>query len=699
MFDFESVHDNDIADLTELLSETVQSFDGELGHISHLLIGPTTDRAEWAVVVDASDQHHLVPVDLLDLDEKEDLVLRLIHEDVKTHFIVGDPEDLSPHLLTDAARNGLAHLLKDSTSGVVRPYEPSEVVANIDQTMLLGGGSFEVHSLQDLAASLTSAPPPAATPAAPADVVQPGRSFDPSTSAGHQTWPGHSASHGPNTSHPPTGGHPPASTTERGSEAVRDDPSDSSERYMLAELPKKVHVNKRFSVQVQVNETVPTGANIPLSGLVAGSIVTVNVTVPESFQVDGERTQEIHIPESGNSPPILFSFTPKAEGTFAIRLTAFAGGTYLGELHSEVSVGVEAGGTAPVKVGTLSAVGPRPGEVSLKVTYDDATRTFRFTFVAGGEWRELPSAPMQGDLQARIETVIAELDLYARSGSGLSEAETQQRIRIRGFELWRDLVPPELRNAIFDHLDDITQLTIISDRELVPWELLYPQSQTGEEPGFLVSLFPVNRWVMAKPWQNQLSLTNPEFVVPANSPSQASDEVSGIGRLLRATAPVSVQTKQQLLASITDPSFDVLHFACHNTFEAGGGSQITFPDAPFEPKDLALHAASTPLADKGSLIFINACRTQGTSPVYTTFDNWAKTFLDLGATAVIGTSWAVRDRTARPFAEAVYERLTAGDSLGQSVAAARTRVSTTIGDPTWLAYTVYGDPHAKVATP
>lgn len=356
---------------------------------------------------------------------------------------------------------------------------------------------------------------------------------------------------------------------------------------MVAEMPKSVKVRSRFSVQVIVADNPAAEVlSEPLPGVVGGSTVTVNATVPESFKVSGELTQDISVPRQGDSKPSLFTFTPTVIGSFPLRLTAFNGGTYLGKLEVEISVANETAGTSRETMSSLSTTDAREGEVSLQITYDDASQTFRFLFIAGGDRREVPSLPIKGDIRQRIETLIPEFDSYAQANSGLSEAEAQQRMRVRGFELWRDLVPEPIKAAILDHIGDIAQLTIFCDREVVPWELLYPQTPTGDEPGFLVGLFPVNRWVMANAWTDRLSLSAPTFVVPDPSPPQADQEVAGIAQMLQITEPPTLRNRRQLLDSLKDPRFSFLHFACHNRFSPEAGSQIGFTDGAFMPSDL-----------------------------------------------------------------------------------------------------------------
>ena len=80
-------------------------------------------------------------------------------------------------------------------------------------------------------------------------------------------------------------------------------------------------------------------------------------------------------------------------------------------------------------------------------------------------------------------------------------------------------------------------------------------------------------------------------------------------------------------------------------------------------------------------------------------NSWAQAFVKAGAGAFIGSLWAVRSSSARTFAETFYTQFVdEAQPLGLATLAARRAITDDDGDPTWLAYTVYGNPAAKVAT-
>jgi hypothetical protein len=57
----------------------------------------------------------------------------------------------------------------------------------------------------------------------------------------------------------------------------------------------------------------------------------------------------------------------------------------------------------------------------------------------------------------------------------------------------------------------------------------------------------------------------------------------------------------------------------------------------------------------------------------------------------------VVDSSASTYAQEFYRAALAGDPLGAAAKKARDAIRDEPGDPTWLAYTLYGDPAARVA--
>ena len=80
----------------------------------------------------------------------------------------------------------------------------------------------------------------------------------------------------------------------------------------------------------------------------------------------------------------------------------------------------------------------------------------------------------------------------------------------------------------------------------------------------------------------------------------------------------------------------------------------------------------------------------------TSIGGFAEAFLRAGAGAFVGTLWAVCDRPARTFGEAFYGALLGGRTLAEATRAGRDGARAA-GEATWLAYVVYGHPHATLS--
>jgi CHAT domain len=342
-------------------------------------------------------------------------------------------------------------------------------------------------------------------------------------------------------------------------------------------------------------------------------------------------------------------------------------------------------------------VTPDDGAVSLVVRHDPAQNAYRFEFRDEDNPAEVIShlAYQPGP---RVEQLVTGLERLAGGRAGYSAAETRDYLINAGAGLWQELVPPQLRGQFWERRDRIGQLTILADSDTVPWELLYPFDRGYDDAGFLVEQFPVTRAVFGRRLSRSLNLSPAWFVLPDGSPAQAREEVSALLRMFGlqyAPEPV-IGGLTPLLDLIKAGNFGLLHFACHNAFDADGGSAISLDRRQFTPTQLNTAAIGQVLAGSAPTVFINACRSAGTVPSYHQLDGWASKFLDAGAAAFIGSLWAVRDETARQFASELYQQLRTGAALGEAAMRARMAAAGTPGDPTWLAYAVYGDPRAAL---
>jgi CHAT domain len=473
-------------------------------------------------------------------------------------------------------------------------------------------------------------------------------------------------------------------------------------RYLVADLPERAPAGRRLSVIVHITLAEQAdGLSSRLKRLDVppeGRTVTITVSAPGLAPYD-DLEQDLQVPADGDSEPVRFGFRAARVGLHTVTVRAFAGGTFLGELAAQISVEVgaalEEGATHRAAMATLAS---ELGEVTMQVSLTDDNR---YSFQLIGE-RLFPveySRRLAGDPTEVLESLVSELRAMA---AGTSEYTTPSLIRNRfknlGAQLWADAVPEAIRTQFWAQAGRIRSFTVASDMDSLPWELLYPVDGDNEN-GFLVEQFPVVRRVYGQGRVLRLPLTSAAYVVPSGSPRHADDEVQAVRRRLGPGVSERgvVQRLEDLNALLLDPP-SVLHFASHNQFTDTGGSVLGMEGGPFRPSDLAVAVQKRGLSAASPLIFFNACRTAGEIPGLGHMMGWAKQFMGAGAGAFLGTLWAVRSSSAKVFADAFYQAfVTQRLPLGPASVQARQAISADDSDPTWLAYSIYGNPSATIS--
>ena len=461
-------------------------------------------------------------------------------------------------------------------------------------------------------------------------------------------------------------------------------------RYLLGRFPDTVRPGQVFSLLVSVVRS--GGAPLkPFEVPTGGRLLALIIDAPGLRVLDDHR-QTVLVPPDGDSEPVKFDLVGDDPGPRRVSVTAWDGGSYLGELAIEMSVERD-GPARPNRTVVSEAREERTdGEVTLLVRYDPHQTAYRFEFI-DVDYPDEVTSHLVYDPGPAVERLVRRLNTLAEGTAGYSAAATRAYLINEGVQLWQELLPEKLRSQFWERQRRITQLTILTNRDVMPWELLYPKDRR-HDAGFLVEQFPVTRAIYGRTQQRRLRLQPARFVVPQGSPSDAKAEAEVLARLL-GTKLTTVSELMPLLQLISKGRFGLLHFACHNRFDPDDGSSIKL-DSPFTPIFLATAASDQTLARTAPVIFINACRSLGQVPSYNKLDGWAEKFMRAGAAAFIGSLWEVSDGMAREFAQELYRRLVDGDPLGKAVMAARRAVAAEPGDPTWLAYAVYGDPQARI---
>ncbi|MCA2624025.1 MAG: CHAT domain-containing protein [Microcystis sp. M20BS1] len=288
-----------------------------------------------------------------------------------------------------------------------------------------------------------------------------------------------------------------------------------------------------------------------------------------------------------------------------------------------------------------------------------------------------------------------QIDFYTRSLSEIDnlskKADTDYYTRLpedhaktgQGLYRWLDGTERILQNELDSHRGEKIVLAISTSKGLVhlPWELLH------DGQGFLVSKYPAIvplRWMKTG---NERLLTvdnNPQdralnVVFMASSAKGVTpilDFEAEEGKILKATRgkPLSLTVEEsgcikelgELIASKDREYFDVIHLSGHATIKDQKPYFITETEYGDRQDTSAEDIARELQFNLPKLLFLSGCRTG-----YSDGDeilSMAEKLLENGAKAVLGWGQPVRDNEAADTAAILYEKLSQGFTLSESLA-------------------------------
>jgi hypothetical protein len=370
---------------------------------------------------------------------------------------------------------------------------------------------------------------------------------------------------------------------------------------------------------------------------------------------------------------------------------------------------------------------PPPADLELRIVRGNQDNMLHFMLHStragvGYHWRPVGQVQLKAaNPQAYLEELFAHLGtLAAKPVDRLSEADAligAGDIAAIGQQIFRELLPAELQHEFWARIlprrkiegnpqGAIRTLLITSDEPWIPWEMMRPyrvNPETSEEEsqGYLAELFQVSRWLAGRSPADHVHVRAAGLVTSGADLVYSQREEAYFRQLparrVQVAGPLrSAAAVRQLLLS---GGVQLVHFAAHGRFDGRNVdlSPLSLEDGRLTPLDLT-GARGAGLRREQPLVFLNACHTARLAFALTGLGGWAERLInDLGVSAFVGTLWEVNDLLAAEFAIAFYDRLLAGDTLGQAFYTARLAVrDRQPANPTWLAYVLYGDPNSKV---
>ena len=237
----------------------------------------------------------------------------------------------------------------------------------------------------------------------------------------------------------------------------------------------------------------------------------------------------------------------------------------------------------------------------------------------------------------------------------------------------------------------------------MPWELCrLTTTQNGNtvEGPFFCEAFALTRWLPGTAIKPALRLSNLAVVVPDSSAlPYAQPEMQYLLGL--ATPQRKVQRIParylELVSALSSGEYDGWHFSGHSAvrgLDPNKSEMLLDQQETLTPLRIAGSVAN--MGKATPLVFLNSCQIGAGGMALTDIGGWARQFLAAGAGAFIGAQWDISDHTAFSFATQLYDLLRAGRPVGEAVREARLKVKPA-GDSTWLAYTVFAHPMARVS--
>lgn len=358
------------------------------------------------------------------------------------------------------------------------------------------------------------------------------------------------------------------------------------------------------------------------------------------------------------------------------------------------------------ETGSAPVVPAPSGEPDLRILIDRRPDCLRFRLTSshpGFDLHLLPfeSPPFERSARQHFRELFQDIEQMPHQ-SEEDRAVAVRRLEGVGAQLAEHLLRPDLKHLLWDMVDMVRTVEIVSEDPWTPWELirLRPPGGGAGEGCFLGEVFSVTRWIPGPRSLVAFPLRRLAVVVPGDTKIETveTERRFVLGLEGRQAFPVAA-TYLELTQALSTGGFDGLHFAGHASAWSESperwGLQLEKSE-DFKPADLT--ALGECLKGSRPLIFLNACASAQTGFSLTGLNGLAERFLQAGAGAVIGTLWAVRSSSALAFAEAFYLRFLRGMPLGEAVRESRHEVRDRCpGDPSWLAYTVFGHPLASVA--
>ncbi len=495
--------------------------------------------------------------------------------------------------------------------------------------------------------------------------------------------------------------------------------------HFRAEMDQEVTIKKPVTVEVTVSREM-IGAILHAAAAEGKAEIDptrkilVQVLPKENFQSVDDDYVEIDPPAPNAPQQLYFILKGTHEGDGEVWVIARQGQVPLVTLVLKPQiVSASTGNTRRVEASATTAEAPKLAEPLHQLRITELRNGNELTYHFDLQSPDLKllvqgkSKPLVGDREKYVTERYAEIENRWLSNKDDVENFTEE-LRAIGHTMLDELVPAEVQKALWDYRDQIKSIMVLAEEPFIPWELVHlsePGQPLGPEVRFLGQMGLV-RWLHEAGWpadelrirKDKARYVIPHYPHPDYKLPEAEQENVFLEQEFGATAvPPKSGEVRKLIAQ--PGAFDLLHFACHGAAEQ---NNIANAELLMEGRVEAAGYIRDPLSattveghanlksdGTGPIIVLNACQAGRAGYKLTGVGGFARAFLRRGAGAFVGTLWSVGDNPARTFTEEFYRQLKQGRTVAEAAIAGR-EAARAAGDATWLAYVVYGHPHARL---
>ncbi|MFL6113891.1 MAG: CHAT domain-containing protein [Catenulispora sp.] len=298
--------------------------------------------------------------------------------------------------------------------------------------------------------------------------------------------------------------------------------------------------------------------------------------------------------------------------------------------------------------------------------------------------------------QSLVQASCQEIDRALQSASERPDL-LKETLRTEGRLLYRQLLQPPGGNVLelARQLRESTEpLVVHSNESVVPWELLHDGEdflglqvdlgrRTVVSTGVLGGrdIGPVHRALVVGDTLGDLPKAREEVERISGWLAE-----QGIEHLVLTGAQATLAQVIRELAREEAP-YDLFHFSGHVSNAPGADGLLV------HRREVIDEPALRTLAGRGAppVVFINGCASAGLTI------GVCRSFMLMGAKAVVGTRTVVDDASALRFAEEYYRNLRQLVPAGRAVRMARAALAAQ-GDDSWASFVLYGDPNVRIIT-